>query len=715
MFNPTMPKTRHNADQLIGRIRELAYNLWWSWNPRAQQVFEELSPLTWEETKHNPVAVLSQVSDMELRAYLNDRDFLGMVMPVLDDFDRYLKGKGPLSPKAAGRKKGHRGPVGYFCAEYGIHECLNFYSGGLGVLAGDHLKSASDLGLPFVAIGLFYRRGYFEQKIDEGGRQYEEYPTVDPALIPVRSVRDASGKPVVCSLMIGDEVVFFETWRVNVGRSVLYLLDTDVPENSEQTRGLTSLAYGGDSQMRIRQEAVLGIGGVKLLRALGIKPAVYHMNEGHAAFLTLELLREEMQKTGDLTASEAAVRSRCIFTTHTPVPAGHDRFPRELMEHTLRSQCAAIGIDVDRLMSYGSAGPSGPENEFTMTVLGLKFSRAANGVSSKHGEISAIMWQDLFPNRSSKKPPIGHITNGIHVPSWASRRSWEFWERHNSHRWKEEIHHPRFWKHLTDPKVVSDEELWALRYTLRRDLIEFVRRRTQQKRVIGGPTGKEALYNLLSYDTLTIGFARRFAPYKRAPLLFSDMAKAIALFNDPARPIQLIYAGKAHPRDGGGKDFIRQITELCDHPTFHGKIVFLEDYDINVARYLVSGCDVWLNTPRRPLEASGTSGQKIAINGGLHLSILDGWWIEGYDKKNGWAIGGLDPVPRSPEEADAADALSLYKVLATGVIPAFYSRDSRGIPRKWISMIRHSLRTLIPVFNTHRMVSEYADKYYFPR
>ncbi|HLF13639.1 MAG TPA: alpha-glucan family phosphorylase [Bacteroidota bacterium] len=709
-----MPKKKYTTDQLIGRIRELAYNLWWSWNPRAQQIFEDLSPLTWEETKHNPVAVLSQVSETELRVYLNDRDFLEMVLPVLDDFDRYMARKSTFASRRGTKKGRPRGPVAYFCAEFGLHECLNFYSGGLGILAGDHVKSASDLGLPLVAVGLFYRRGYFEQKIDGAGQQLEEYPTVDPSLIPVRSVRDASGKPVVCRITIGEEDVFFETWRIDVGKSTIYLLDTDVPENSEQARGLTSLAYGGDMNMRIRQEIVLGIGGVKLLRALGFSPAVYHMNEGHAAFLTLELLREEMLRTGDLAASESSVRSRCVFTTHTPVPAGHDRFPRELMESTLKSQCAEIGIDTERMMSYGTAGPGKENHEFTMTVLGLKFSRAANGVSKKHGEISAIMWKDLYPDRSHWKPVIGHITNGIHIPTWTSRRSWEFWERHNSHRWKDEVHHPRFWEHLTDPKTVSDEELWSLRYTLRRDLIEFVRRRAQQRRVIGGPTGKEALYNLLSYDTLTIGFARRFAPYKRAPLLFSEIEKAIALFNDPARPIQLIYAGKAHPRDGGGKDFIRQITQLCDHPTLHGRIVFLEDYDINVARYLVSGCDVWLNTPRRPLEASGTSGQKIAINGGLHLSILDGWWIEGYNRKNGWAIGGIDPIPRSNEEADAADAVSLYDVLGKEVIPLFYSRDRSGIPRKWIAMIRTSLRTLIPVFNTHRMVSEYAEKYYFP-
>jgi len=713
-----MKKSRsHSPEELIARIHALAYNLWWAWNPRAQEIFEELSPLTWEETKHNPVAVLSQVSEMELRAYLNDRAFLDMVLPVLDEFDRYMAG--PKHPIAGGgHTRGGRGrkqgPVAYFCAEYGLHECLNFYSGGLGILAGDHVKSASDLGLPFVAVGLFYRRGYFEQRINESGHQVEEYPPVDPAMIPVRSVRDDSGKPVVCSVMIGADEVFFETWRIDVGRSTVYLLDTDVPENSEEIRGLTSLAYGGDVNTRIRQEIVLGIGGVRLLRSLGIRPAVFHMNEGHAAFLTLELLREEMDRTGDLAASERSVREKCVFTTHTPVPAGHDRFSRELMETTLGAQCAATGIGIDQLMSYGVIHPDQAAGEFTMTVLGLKFSRAANGVSKKHGEISCIMWKDLFPAQRKKQAPIGYVTNGIHVPTWTSRRSWEFWERRNSHRWKDEFHHGAFWEHLADPAVVSDEELWSLRYTLRRDLIEFIRRKTREGRVVGGYTGSEAIYRLLSYDTLTIGFARRFAPYKRAPLLFSNLEKALALFNDPERPIQLVFSGKAHPRDGDGKDFIRQVTQLCEHESLRGKIVFLVDYNINVARYMVSGCDIWLNTPRRPLEASGTSGQKVAINGGLHLSIPDGWWMEGYNGRNGWAIGAKDAVFSTPEEADQADAADLYRILAEEVIPGFYDRTRDGIPRKWISRIRNSLRTIIPVFNTHRMVSEYAKKYYFP-
>ncbi len=701
-------------EELIARIHALAYNLWWAWNPRAQQIFEELSPLVWEETKHNPVAVLSQVSDAELRAYLNDREFLEMVLPVLDDFDAYMSG--PKKPGTSGGKAElHRGTIAYFCAEFGLHECLNFYSGGLGILAGDHVKSASDLGLHFVAVGLFYRRGYFEQQINESGHQTEDYPPVDPAMIPVRSVRDDTGKPVVCSVMIGEEEVFFETWRIDVGRSTVYLLDTDVPENSDEVRGLTSLAYGGDVNMRVRQEIVLGIGGVRLLRSLGIRPSVFHMNEGHAAFLTLELLREEIEKSGDVVMAERSVKSRCVFTTHTPVPAGHDRFPRDLMEHTLGHHCRAMGLDMDGLMSYGNIHPDQGATEFIMTVLGLKFSRAANGVSKKHGEISSIMWKDLYPTTRRKALPIGYVTNGIHVPTWTSRRSWEFWERRNSHRWKDEFHNAGFWEHLADPEVVPDEELWSLRYTLRRDLIEFIRRKTRDGRVVGGVPGMEAILRLLSYDSLTIGFARRFAPYKRAPLLFSNLERAVNLFNDPQRPIQLVFSGKAHPRDGDGKDFIKQVTQLCDHPSLNGKIVFIVDYNINVARYMVSGCDVWLNTPRRPLEASGTSGQKIAINGGLNLSIPDGWWMEGYNGKNGWSIGKRDAVFGSPEEADRADADELYRILAEEVIPGFYDRNSDGLPKKWIARIRNSLRTIIPTFNTHRMVSEYAKKYYFPK
>ncbi|MBI3765913.1 MAG: alpha-glucan family phosphorylase [Ignavibacteriales bacterium] len=697
---------------MLKRLDTLAYNLWWSWNPRAQAIFEEFSPLIWEAANHNPVAVRRQISESELLARLGDKEFRQRAVGVLHEFEEYMRHKPSGVGEARQRKKTDL--IAYFCAEFGIHECLPFYSGGLGVLAGDHMKSASDLGLPVIGVGLFYRQGYFQQSIDSTGSQQERYPTTDPSMVPVELVKDARGKSLLCSVTIGTSVVHFQGWKINVGRCCIYFLDTDVPENAEHFRGLTGLAYGGDMNTRIRQEIVLGIGGVRFLRALGITPTVFHMNEGHAAFLTLELLREQLQRGVPKEKAEDEVRKQCVFTTHTPVPAGHDRFPADLIEFTLRSYADWMKITVGQLMEYGQAPKAKGSTEFTMTILGLKLSRAANGVSEKHGEVSRLMWTDLYPGLSPAKVPIGYITNGVHVTSWAATRSWEFWERHNSHRWKEHLNDPKFWKHVADAEIVSDDELWALRYELRRALIEFIRTRARSQHAFGGVTGEDALYHLLSFDALTIGYARRFAPYKRAPLIFSDLAKAQLLFDDPQRPIQIIYAGKAHPRDNEGKDFLRQVIGMTHQHPFFGKVIFLENYDMNVAKYLVSGCDVWLNTPRRPLEASGTSGQKVAINGGLHLSILDGWWNEAYNGKNGWSIGGKIEDNISPEEVDRRDAELLYTVLSNEVIPMFYERDKSGIPRKWITRIRHAMRTIIPTYNTHRMVLEYSKKYYFP-
>ncbi|OLD76272.1 MAG: hypothetical protein AUI33_04980 [Ignavibacteria bacterium 13_1_40CM_2_61_4] len=701
-----MKKSHNDTSRLIKQLRGLAQNLWWSWNPRAQAIFESLSPLIWESSNHNPVAVLAQFSETELSAHLGDRDFLRRLIPVLEDFESYMK-------KHPHRHQGE-GMVAYFCAEFGIHECLPFYSGGLGVLAGDHLKSASDLGLPLCGIGLFYRQGYFQQHIDPAGNQQESYPTTDPSAIPVELVKASTGKPLLGSVTIGTSMVYFQAWRVSVGRCSLYLLDTDVAENADHFRGLTALAYGGDMNTRIRQEIILGIGGVRFIRALGLRPTVFHMNEGHAAFLTLELLREQLLKGMAKPDAERAVREKCIFTTHTPVPAGHDRFPADLIEFTLRPYVEGMKLSVPDLMEYGTMPNAQNKTEFTMTVLGLKLSRSANGVSKKHGEISRLMWKDLQVAKESSVGPIGYVTNGVHVPSWTGTTSWEFWERHNSHKWKEHFSDGQFWQHVSRPEIVTDEELWALRYELRRELIEFVRSRARQQHAFGGVSGEEALFHLLSFDSLTIGYARRFAPYKRAPLIFSDLSRAQLLFNDLQRPIQIIYAGKSHPRDGEGKDYLRRIIEATRQHPFFGKVIFLENYDMHVARRLVSGCDVWLNTPRRPLEASGTSGQKTAINGGLHLSILDGWWDEAFTGKNGWAIGGKAEDNAPPEEVDRRDAASLYDVLGNDVIPLFYERDKHGIPRKWIARMRNAMRTIIPRYNTHRMVTEYAEKMYFP-
>lgn len=705
-----MTKQTHSV--IIKRLRAFTQNLWWSWNPRAQTIFQELSPMTWKSSNHNPISVLAQFSETELNARLGDTRFRKKILLVLDEFDRYMKASSSLSTTVM--KRASQGPVAYFCAEFGIHESLPFYSGGLGILAGDHVKSASDLGLPFVGIGLFYKQGYFQQRIDAEGRQQEQYPTTNPLEIPVEIVKDRSGKVLLCSVTIGTSPVNIQAWQLNVGRSTIYLLDTDIPENPEHFRGLTSLAYGGDMNMRIRQEIVLGIGGTRFLRAKGIHPSVYHMNEGHAAFLTLELLSEQLMTGISKKKAEDIVRQQCIFTTHTPVAAGHDRFPMDLMQFTLGPSMESAQLSISELMGYGQTDPAVGTNEFTMTILGLKLSRAANGVSKKHGEISRLMWSELFASKRVKDIPIGYITNGIHIPSWTTPTSWEFWERHNSHKWKEHLNDPEFWKHAANPSVVSDIELWALRYQLRRELVEFVRKQARDGHTMGGSVGAEAYGHLLSPDALTIGFARRFAPYKRAPLLFSDLSKALALFGDPQRPIQVIYAGKAHPRDSEGKELLRNIVEITHQPPFSGKVIFLENYDINVARHLVSGCDIWLNTPRRPLEASGTSGQKIAINGGLHLSILDGWWLEAYNGKNGWAIGHKIEDDLPPEEVDKADAESLYSVLMNQIIPAFYERNENGIPSKWIARIRQSMQSILPVYNTHRMVLEYINSYYFP-
>ncbi|MBI4547972.1 MAG: alpha-glucan family phosphorylase [Ignavibacteriae bacterium] len=704
---------RKKPADIVVRLHALAYNLWWSWNPKAQLIFEELSPLIWEISNHNPVAVLAQFSGVGLRARLGDRRFLKDVDAVLHAFEHYMSKKSTCDPNDFGRNKLE--VVAYLCAEFGLHECLPFYSGGLGVLAGDHAKSASDLGLPFVGIGLFYRQGYFQQRVDNTGTQHESYPTTDPSTIPVELVKDPEGKPLLCGMTIGSTIVYFQAWKIQAGRCGIFLLDTDVKENEEAFRGLTAFAYGGDMNTRIRQEMILGIGGVKLLRALGVKPEVYHMNEGHAAFLTLELLREQLDVGLSKQEAEEAVRSQCIFTTHTPVPAGHDHFPTDLVEFHFRTYSELMKLPMNELLEYGRDSRVTPENQFVMTVLGLKFSRAANGVSKKHSETTSAMWGNVFDGAHGKKSSIGCVTNGVHVPSWTSRTSWEFWERHNSHKWKEHLNDPRFWNHVTNPKIVSDEELWALRCTLRRELIEFIRQGARHLHVIGGVHGEEALAHLLSSDALTIGFARRFAPYKRASLLFSNLSQAATLFSDPQRPIQIVFAGKAHPRDGEGKEFLRRIIDIAREHPFFGKVLFIEDYDMNIARYLVAGCDVWLNTPRRPFEASGTSGQKVIINGGLHVSVLDGWWYEAYNSKIGWAVGRNGDDNLSSEEIDRRDAESLYDILKNEVIPLFFDRDREGIPRQWIAKMRNAMRTIIPVYNTHRMVMDYAKKYYFPK
>ncbi|HET7625435.1 MAG TPA: alpha-glucan family phosphorylase [Verrucomicrobiae bacterium] len=715
------PLTGEELTELTTGLNKVARNLWWTWNQGAQEIFQELSPRGWQNLYHNAVAILREVSDYELRVRLQDCNFAERVRAVLRAFDDYINEKNTWAHQHAPELRAK--PVAYFSAEFGFHETLPIAAGGLGVLAGDHTKSASDLGLGFAGVSLFYREGYFQQAIDSNNWQTEYYTLLNPANLPIEPVLDGKGEPVVCNLDIGMNQVFFRAFRVNVGRVPVYLLDTNLPQNEQHFRDLTLRVYGGDSTTRIMQEMLLGIGGVRLLRALGIAPSVFHMNEGHAAFLTLELTREKMAAGKKFEEASALTRSECIFTTHTPVEAGHDRFSPDLMNYAMQRYCATLSVPFQELMGLGRVNPADQAEPFCMTVLALKLSRSANGVSELHGRVSRHMWQVLYPGKAVEQVPIGHITNGIYLLGWMKgpvRRFWRDRLKSSTSRsgenalWSDHINSPEFWQKMLDPDFISDEEIWALRYKLRRELIEFARRRLliQRQRMTQGDF--IAFDQLLNPDALTIGFARRFATYKRAPLIFQQMENIVRLTRDKTRPIQFIFAGKAHPRDDDGKRYIQHIIHLSKYSDLQGSLVFIENYDIHVARQMVSGCDIWLNNPRRPLEASGTSGMKAGCHGCMNLSILDGWWREGYDGTNGFAIGE-DAHADSVEEQDRMDSANLYRALTEEVIPLFFMRDSQGIPRQWIQRIRRAMATLVPQFTTDRMVKEYTQKYYLTK
>ncbi len=718
------PLTVEEVSELAAGLHKLAHNLWWTWDQETQEIFQELSPRCWQNLYHNCVAVLHEVSDYELRVRLQDRDFAERVREVLRSFEVYLNETQTWGKQHAPKLR--ENPVAYFSAEFGFHETLPIAAGGLGMLAGDHTKSASDLGLGFVGISLFYREGYFQQAIDTNNWQTEYYTLLNPNILPMEPVLDAKGAPLVGKVEIGMNQVSFHAWCVNVGRVKVYLLDTNRPENEQHFRDLTLRVYGGDSTTRIMQEVLLGIGGVRLLRMLGVKPSVFHMNEGHAAFLTLELMREKLVAGKNLQEATDATRAECIFTTHTPVEAGHDRFSPDLMDYAMHRFRAEFPAPFAEVMKLGRVNPQNLREPFYMTVLALKLARAANAVSELHGRVSRHMWHCLYPDRPVEQVPIGHITNGVHLLGWMKGTARRGWRRKLTGRslhsvdpnlratfadWEKRVEAPEFWKLMAHPDFVSDEEIWAMRYKLRRELIEFARRRL----LLQGQRLKQgdfiAFDQLLNPDALTIGFARRFATYKRAPLIFQQFDNIVKLTRDKARPIQFIFAGKAHPRDDDGKRYIQHIIHLSKYSDLQSHLVFIENYDMHVARQMVSGCDVWLNNPRRPLEASGTSGMKAGCHGCLNLSILDGWWREGYDGTNGFAIGE-DSHPDSVEEQDRRDSANLFKTLTQEVIPLFYERDAQGIPRKWIQRIRRAMVTLVPQFTTDRMVREYTQKYY---
>ncbi|MGO8932013.1 MAG: alpha-glucan family phosphorylase [Limisphaerales bacterium] len=720
------PLTNEELTELTAGLNKLARNLWWTWDQGAQEIFQELSPRAWQNLYHNAVAILHEVSDAELRVRLEEPDFLESVREVLRAFSAYMEERptwGDLHAASLQQK-----PVAYFSAEFGFHETLPIAAGGLGILAGDHAKSASDSGIGFVGISLFYREGYFQQAIDANNWQTEYYTLLNPKNLPLEPIVNEKGEPLVCRVEIGMNEVAFQAWRANVGRVSVLLLDANRPENEQHFRDLTQRVYGGDSTTRIMQEMLLGIGGIRLLRALGIKPSVFHMNEGHAAFLTLELVREKMAAGKSYPEAIAQSKGECIFTTHTPVGAGHDRFSPELVDYALHRFCQRIPVPLLDLLALGRVNPQNHGEPFCMTVLALKLSRAANAVSELHGRMSRQMWQCLYPDRPVEQVPIGHITNGIHLLGWMKGTVRCFWRRKlngdslprvasgtpvTSLDWDTYVNSSAFWQRMADPDFISDEELWALRYKLRRELIEFTRRRLliQRQHAQGDFI---AFDHLLNPDALTIGFARRFATYKRALLIFQKLDEIARLARDATRPIQFIFAGKAHPRDDEGKHYIQHIIHLSKYSDLQGHLVFIENYDVHIARQMISGCDVWLNTPRRPLEASGTSGMKAGCAGCLNLSILDGWWREGYDGTNGFAIGE-DVQINSVEEQDRSDSASLYKVLTEEVIPMFYQRDAKGIPRQWIQRIRRAMVTLVPQFTTRRMVREYTERYYLAK
>ncbi|MEN9677561.1 MAG: hypothetical protein RIS76_3457 [Verrucomicrobiota bacterium] len=712
------PLTGPESKELADGLHRLARNLWWSWDQDAQELFHSLTPRGWQNLYHNPVAVLHEVSDYELRIRLQDPELAARVRKTLADFRTYMEDRDTWAAKSAPQLA--RNPVAYFSAEFAFHECLPIAAGGLGALAGDHTKSASDLGLGFVGISLFYREGYFQQSISNDNWQQENYCPLNPRNLPLDPVVDGSGDPVVCSVRIFGQPIHFHAWRINVGRVPVYLLDTNRPENEGQYRDLTNRVYGGDTTTRIMQEILLGVGGVRLLRALGVQPSTFHMNEGHAAFLTLELIREKMaagrtfEEAGDLT------RAECIFTTHTPVEAGHDRFSSDLVRLAGGNFESNVHLTHEQLMELGNEHPGKPGNPFCMTALALKFSRAANGVSELHGEVSREMWKGYFGKENAAEVPIGSITNGVHLVGWVKgpmRRLWmrKFVEQGGDPaRFVYEANTPEFWQRLADPSVTSDEELWSMRYRLRRELIEFARRRLLiQGRSFG--SGDFITFDaMLNPDALTIGFARRFATYKRAPLIFDQFDNIVKLVRDTSRPIQFVYAGKAHPRDDLGKAFIQKIIHLSKFSELKGHLVFIENYDIHVCRKMVSGCDIWLNNPRRPLEASGTSGMKTTPHGCLNLSILDGWWREDFDGTNGFGIGP-DSQPDDVQEQDRVDSANLYKVLTEEVLPTFFNRDANGIPRHWVAKMRRAMVTLAAKYSTWRMVQEYTQKYYLPK
>ncbi len=700
----------------ISRLTDVAYNLWWTWHPEAQSLFQHIDARLWEDVYHNPILFLRQVRQFSLDEAANSPEFIRAYHSVLTDFDEYRVFDKSWFKETYPDKVDK--PIAYFSAEFGLHECLPIYSGGLGVLSGDHTKATSDLGLPFIGVGFLYPQGYFKQVITASGDQEAIYTKVRFGEVPAVPAFNGKGKEIVISVhlpargSLPDRLVYAKVYRIEVGNVPLYLMDTDIHPNAIEDRELSARLYGGDEEMRIAQEMVLGIGGVRALRALNIEPAVFHMNEGHAAFMVLERAKEFVESGLSFAEAKERIRSSSVFTTHTPVPAGHDAFPFPMIDRYFPKWHEYLKINRNEFLDLARQDQQwGPV--FSMTVLALRMSGRHNGVSKLHGEVSRKMWSWLWSDRRAEDVPIGYVTNGVHTETWLSPEMKVLFDKYLPKNWVREVDDPATWQAI---EQVPNEELWAVVNRCRANLVDFVRTRTRQRLMRLGMTHEiQSTYNLLDPNALTIGFARRFATYKRATLLFHDTERLKRIIHgNGQRPVQFVFAGKAHPRDEPGKNFIREVYHRSRESGLAGRIIFIEDYDMNVARNMVMGVDVWQNTPLRPMEASGTSGQKAGLNGSPNLSVLDGWWDEGFNGKNGWSIGDPHAVYQNEYDQNHADALSLYDILENQVVPAFYSRDGRGIPPQWIQIVKESIRTVAPQFSMARMIKDYTRDLYVP-
>ena len=702
--NPQLPKR-------IGRLSDIANNLWWSWNTEFLRLFKTIDNDLWETCEKNPVKFLKRVSQEKLDNASKNAMFLKEYDKLVDNFENYMKSKNTWFSNKYPENKNDL--IAYFSAEYGLDQTIPIYSGGLGILSGDHLKSASDLGIPLVAVGLLYKNGYFHQKINGYGGQETEYNNIDLYDLPINAVKDQNGEDLIIYVKFPKRRLYLKVWQINVGRVKLYLLDSDIEKNNEEDRDVTLRLYGGDQEMRIRQEIVLGMAGVNLLRTLGLKPTVYHMNEGHSAFLTLEIIKNTIkEKQVSFDVAKDIASSKTVFTTHTPVPAGNDIFPLDLVEKYFKDFWPRLGISKEEFLKLGMKPTQDLEPGFNMGILALKIAGKKNGVSKLHGAVSRELFGEVWPEIAANESPITYVTNGIHTCSWLSPRLKELYNKYLIPYWQDNIHLDKTWEKVKD---IPDQELWEAHMQRKEKLLNLVKDSTVNRLRRSGYSYEEIndIVSKINPNALTIGFARRFATYKRATLIFRDLERITQILNNQERPVQIIFAGKAHPADKEGQDLIKYIHEVSMMPQFKGKIFLLENYNIAMSRYLVSGVDVWLNNPRRPMEASGTSGQKASVNGVINFSVLDGWWAEGYNQYNGWTIG-TNAEFDSYEAQDNADSESLYRTLESKIVPMYYNKDKDGISSKWIETMKNSIISTGGKYSTARMLVDYTNNLYIP-